>query len=69
MGNYNTFDWQSRYAVTKDFAVTAGIRNLFDTKPPFTAQDEAPTGNARGYDGRYTDPTGRAFYLAGSYKF
>ena len=69
VGSYSQFDWQSRYAVTKDFAVTAGIRNLFDTKPPFTAQDEAPTGNARGYDGRYASPLGRTFYLAGNYSF
>jgi iron complex outermembrane receptor protein len=69
VGNYSTFDWQTRYAVTKDLAVTGGLRNVFDTRPPFTAQDEAATGNARGFDGRYTDPTGRAFYLAASYKF
>ncbi|MEP6504498.1 MAG: TonB-dependent receptor, partial [Betaproteobacteria bacterium] len=69
VGSYSTFDWQTRYAVSKDFAITGGIRNVFDTNPPFTAQDEGPTGNARGFDGRYTDPTGRAFYLAGSYKF
>ena len=69
VGSYSQFDWQTRYEVTKEFAITGGIRNLFDTNPPFTAQDEAPTGNARGYDGRYTDPTGRAFYLGASYKF
>ena len=69
VGSYSQFDWQSRFAFNQAFAVSVGIRNVFDTKPPFTAQDEAPTGNARGYDGRYTDPTGRAFYLAGSYKF
>lgn len=26
-------------------------------------------GNQVGYDGRYTDPLGRTFYLTGSYKF
>jgi len=45
------------------------VRNIFDKKPPFTAQDEVQTGNARGFDGRYTDPVGRAFYLAANYKF
>jgi iron complex outermembrane receptor protein len=69
VGNYNIFDWQTAWAATKDLTLTGGIRNIFDHNPPFTAQDEGPTGNARGFDGRYTDPVGRAFYLAASYKF
>jgi iron complex outermembrane receptor protein len=69
VGNYQTFDWQGRYDFNKAMSLTVGVKNIFDHKPPFTAQDEVPTGNARGYDGRYTDPVGRALYLAGSYKF
>jgi iron complex outermembrane receptor protein len=69
VGSWNVFDWQSHYDFTKELGFTVGLRNIFDKKPPFTAQDEVATGNARGYDGRYTDPTGRALYLAASYKF
>jgi iron complex outermembrane receptor protein len=69
VGSWNVFDWQTHYDIDKAFGVTVGLRNIFDKKPPFTAQDEVATGNARGYDGRYTDPVGRALYLAGSYKF
>jgi iron complex outermembrane receptor protein len=69
VGNWNVFDWFSRYDFNKQLGVTVGLRNIFDKKPPFTAQDEVATGNARGYDGRYTDPVGRALYLAAQYKF
>jgi hypothetical protein len=26
-------------------------------------------GNQLGYDGRYTDPRGRSFYITGNYRF
>ena len=69
VGNYNVFDWQTKYDVNKDLAITVGLKNMFDTKPPFSIIDQGGTSNARGFDGRYTDPIGRQFYLTASYKF
>lgn len=69
VSSYTLFDWQTKYDINKDFSVTAGIRNLLDKDPPFSLVDQSGTGNARGFDGRYTDPIGRQFYLAASYKF
>ncbi|MES2077130.1 MAG: TonB-dependent receptor [Pseudomonadota bacterium] len=66
--SYQTFDWQTRAQINKTFAVTAGIKNLGDTKPPFS-DHIAGGGNQVGYDGRYSDPLGRTFYLTGSAKF
>jgi iron complex outermembrane receptor protein len=65
--SYTTFDWQGKYDFGK-FSLTGGIKNLFDRNPPLTLQN-AGGGNQIGYDGRYTDPIGRAFYLTGNYKF
>jgi iron complex outermembrane receptor protein len=65
--SYTTFDWQGKYDFGR-FALTAGIKNLFDRKPPLTLQN-AGGGNQLGYDGRYADPMGRAFYLTGNVKF
>ena len=45
---------------------TAGVKNLFDREPPFSNQG---TLFQKGYDPRYTDPVGRAWYLRGSYTF
>jgi iron complex outermembrane receptor protein len=65
--SYTTFDWQTKYDFGK-FALTAGVKNLFDRDPPFTLQN-AGGGNQIGYDGRYADPAGRSFYITGNYKF
>jgi iron complex outermembrane recepter protein len=66
---YTLFDWQGKYQITKEFAITGGIKNIFDKNPPFTIQNLDGTGNMRGYDGRYADPLGRQFSLTASYKF
>ena len=65
--SYTTFDWQGKYDFGK-FSLTGGIKNLFDRNPPLTLQN-AGGGNQIGYDGRYSDPIGRSFYLTGNYKF
>ncbi len=66
--SYTTFDWQGKYAFSKAFTVTAGIKNLFDRNPPLTLQNGGG-GNQIGYDGRYADPLGRSFYLTANYAF
>lgn len=66
--SYMVFDWQGKWSYNKAWSVTAGIKNLFDRKPPLTLQT-AGGGNQVGYDGRYADPLGRAFYLTAAYNF
>ncbi|MFS2006953.1 TonB-dependent receptor domain-containing protein [Duganella sp. CT11-25] len=68
VSSYTTFDWQTKAQLSKQFTLTAGIKNLADIAPPFTIRN-AGGGNQAGYDGRYTDPLGRTFYLTGNYKF
>jgi iron complex outermembrane recepter protein len=65
---YYTLDWQSKYNFNQNWAITGGIRNLLDKDPPLSIRDTGG-GNQVGYDGRYTDPLGRTFYLTASYKF
>ena len=52
--------------VWKGLLLTAGVKNLLDKEPPFSNQG---TLFQKGYDPRYTDPIGRAYYLRGSYTF
>ncbi len=66
--SYTTFDWQTKFNYNKAAQLTVGIKNMFDRNPPLTLQTGGG-GNQVGYDGRYADPIGRAFYLSGSYKF
>ncbi len=66
--SYSTVDWQGKYTFNKNMSLTAGIRNLLDQDPPFTIRNTGG-GNQVGYDGRYTDPLGRTFYLTMNYKY
>jgi iron complex outermembrane receptor protein len=65
---YYTFDWQTSYDIAKAVNLTLGIKNLADKDPPLSLQN-AGGGNQAGYDGRYADPLGRAYYLRANYKF
>lgn len=52
--------------VWKGLLLTAGVKNLFDKEAPLSNQG---TLFQKGYDPRYKDPLGRAYYLRGSYTF
>ncbi len=66
--SYLTLDLQTKAALGNGFTLTGGVRNLLDQDPPFSVR-VAGGGNQQGYDGRYTDPLGRTFYLNANYKF
>lgn len=65
---YMTFDFQTKYQVSKALSVNLLVKNVFGQDPPFSMQD-AGGGNMRGYDGRYADPLGRQWIVQGSYAF
>jgi len=63
---YTTLDLYGTYAATKGFSFTVGVRNLADSKAPYTNY----SGKFQtGYDPRYADPTGRTYYARGTYSF
>ncbi len=66
VGKYATLDVFGSWKATKGLTLTAGIRNLTDRDPPFSWQTQVFQS---GYDPRYTDPTGRTYYVRGSYDF
>ena len=77
VGSYITWDYQLQYSMAKGDAnnfvgqpmvFRFGVLNLFDKKPPLSLQTGGG-GNAVGYDQRYADATGRAFYIYGALKF
>jgi iron complex outermembrane receptor protein len=63
---YSTYSLSGSYAGIRNTELTVGIKNLFDTDPPYTNQG---TTFQSGYDPRYTDPLGRTFYVKATYKF
>jgi iron complex outermembrane receptor protein len=67
---YFTVDWQTVWSPTKSWAVTIGVLNLTDKKPPLSISTGGfNRGQQFGYDDRYFDPRGRTYYLDASYKF
>ena len=67
--SYALVDWQGKYQFDKAMSLTLGIKNIFNSKPPFTVQNLDGTGNMRGYDARYADPLMRQWFVSGQYKF
>ncbi|WP_084452595.1 TonB-dependent receptor [Roseateles chitosanitabidus] len=57
---YTLVDLSGSYQFGKATSVTLGVRNLFDTDPPFSNQSSR---SQRGFDSRYTDATGRAVFV------
>jgi len=66
VGSYTLTDITTTYTGFKNLSLTAGIKNLLDKDPPFSNQANTFQAN---FDPRYVDPTGRAVFLRGSYKF
>ncbi len=54
------------YTGFKNLTLSAGVKNLLNTDPPFSNQVPNPQ---TGYDPRFSDPVGRAVYLRASYNF
>jgi iron complex outermembrane receptor protein len=68
VGSYTLYNLSASYTGYKNLTLTAGIKNLFDTKPPYSSQDVDNVAGA-GWDSRVGDPRLRSFTLRASYKF
>jgi iron complex outermembrane recepter protein len=66
VSSYNTVDAYVSWAGMKGLNLTLGVANLFDQDPPYSNQTKVFQAN---YDPRFSDPTGRKFYVRASYNF
>jgi iron complex outermembrane recepter protein len=66
--SYSTFNVSASYTGFKNLTIRAGIKNILNTDPPFTAHNYDFAGGA-GWDPRVADPRGRAYTLSATYKF
>ena len=66
VGAYSIWGIHGSYKPTQSVSVLVGVRNLFDTNPPFSNQ----TNNWQaGFNPLTADPTGRAYYAKVTYDF
>ncbi len=66
---YIVYNLAASINVDKRFRITSGIRNLFDTDPPFALTYDDNLGVGSSWDPRVADPRGRSFTLALEVKF
>jgi iron complex outermembrane recepter protein len=65
-----TLDWQSQWQLNKNFALTLGVLNVFDRRPPLSLTPGGLNkGQMYGYDDRYYDSRGRTYYANASFTF
>ena len=67
--NYTLYNLSVSYSGFKGLTLTGGIKNLFDTDPPFTAAYDTNTGAGSSWEPRVADPRGRSFTLLATYTF
>jgi iron complex outermembrane receptor protein len=66
VGTYNIWGLNGAYTGLRNWTFAVGVKNMFDSDPPFTRQTQA---FQVGYDPALTDPTGRFWYGSVRYKF
>jgi iron complex outermembrane receptor protein len=66
---YVTYNLSAAMDMTDKLRLTAGIRNVFDTDPPFAITYDSNTGAGSSWEPRVADPRGRSFTLAVEAKF
>jgi iron complex outermembrane receptor protein len=66
VGAYSLWDLTGAWKPNSALTLRAGVKNLFNTAPPFSQQ---AWFFLSGYDPSYTDTRGRFFYLSAQYSF
>jgi iron complex outermembrane receptor protein len=66
---YKTYNLTLAYTGIKNLTVTAGIKNLFNTDPPFANSYDTNTGSGSSWEPRVADPRGRSYIFSVDYKF
>jgi iron complex outermembrane recepter protein len=67
--DYTTYNASLTWSGIKDLGITLGVKNLFDTDPPFAITYDSNFGSGSSWEPRVADPRGRAFTLTVNYKF
>ncbi len=67
--DYVIYNASIGYDVTEDATVTLGVKNLFDTDPPFAINYDSSLGSGSSWEPRVADPRGRSFTLLLEYRY
>ena len=67
--SYMLYNLSAGLRIQQGLQLTAGIRNLLDTDPPFAITYDSNTGAGSSWEPRVADPRGRSFTVAVEAKF
>ncbi|MBN9787263.1 TonB-dependent receptor [Pseudonocardia sp. TMWB2A] len=67
--DYVIYNLSTAFKVTDRYQMTLGVRNLFDTDPPFAITYDSNTGAGSSWEPRVADPRGRSFTVGVEAKF
>ena len=66
---YSIYGLSMTYRGFKNLTVIAGVKNIFNEDPPFSATYDTNTGAGSSWEPRIADPRGRSYTLRVDYKF
>jgi iron complex outermembrane receptor protein len=66
---YSIYGLSATYRGIKNITVIAGVKNIFNDDPPFSAVYDTNTGAGSSWEPRIADPRGRSYTLRVDYKF
>ncbi|MDE2412522.1 MAG: TonB-dependent receptor, partial [Sphingomonadales bacterium] len=66
---YIIYNTSVAYSGIRNVKLTAGVKNLFNTDPPFAISYDDNTGGGSSWEPRVADPRGRSFTLQAEVKF
>jgi iron complex outermembrane receptor protein len=68
--NYIIYHLSASYlGLAPNFKITAGVKNILNTDPPFAITYDSNTGAGSSWEPRVADPRGRSFTVAAEVKF
>jgi iron complex outermembrane receptor protein len=67
--SYSIYNVSVTYSGIKKLRLTAGVKNIFNTDPPFSAVYDTNSGAGSSWEPRVADPRGRSFTLLATYDF
>lgn len=67
--DYIIYNFSLGYRVNDNYSLTFGIRNVFDTDPPFAITYDSNTGAGSSWEPRVADPRGRSFTVSAKVDF
>lgn len=66
---YVIYNTSASYTFDEKFKLTGGIKNIFNTDPPFAITYDSNSGAGSSWEPRVADPRGRSFTIAAEVKF